>query len=244
MVKTVFSSRPASESTTPKPLYEQVKSYVMDNILSGNWQIHSQIPSEHTLVRELRMSRMTIHRALRELTANGFLNRIQGVGTFVANPKEEKTSLKLADIKDMIIARGNRYASEVKFLQSEPIEPDMAPLLQLDTGSTVFRSYIIHCQNDLPVILEDRFTSPALAPELLNQDFSKQTTEHYFREQYNLLTHQHQISAQPSTPEHHHFLRLEQPVACVQIIRKSWIGTQLLSYAKYTLAANRFQLHC
>lgn len=43
-----------------------------------------QIASETELVNILIVSRMTVNRALRELTAEGRLIRIQGRGTFVA----------------------------------------------------------------------------------------------------------------------------------------------------------------
>ncbi|MCQ4034039.1 GntR family transcriptional regulator, partial [Klebsiella pneumoniae] len=45
------------------------------------------IPSEAELVAQFGFSRMTINRALRELTDEGLLVRLQGVGTFVAEPK-------------------------------------------------------------------------------------------------------------------------------------------------------------
>jgi GntR family histidine utilization transcriptional repressor len=172
---------PKDAQTSPKPLYEQVKAYVLENIQSGHWAVHSQIPSEHAMVRELNMSRMTIHRALRELTKDGFLERIQGVGTFVARPKEEKTILKLADIKDTIERKGGVHNCEIKFLQAEPIEAEMASFLHLEEGTPVYRSYFIHFQNKLPVMLEDRFTNPDIVPEYLKQDFNTTRADGYFR---------------------------------------------------------------
>eukprot|EP01031_Cornospumella_fuschlensis_P045446 gene45446-55612_t len=53
----------------------------------GTWPPHHRVPSESELVNELGVSRMTVNRALRELTADGYLVRMQGVGTFVAEPK-------------------------------------------------------------------------------------------------------------------------------------------------------------
>jgi GntR family transcriptional regulator, histidine utilization repressor len=53
----------------------------------GNWPPHYRVPSESELVNQLGFSRMTINRALREMTAEGLLVRMQGVGTFVAEPK-------------------------------------------------------------------------------------------------------------------------------------------------------------
>ena len=53
------------------PLYERVKNHILSNIGSGAWSGDRRIPSENELVAELGISRMTVNRALRELTAAG-----------------------------------------------------------------------------------------------------------------------------------------------------------------------------
>ncbi|MGL4691386.1 MAG: GntR family transcriptional regulator, partial [Stenotrophomonas maltophilia] len=80
-------SLPAQANTLPAPLYAQLKQMIAQQIRSGTWPAHYRVPSESELVQELGYSRMTINRALRELTAEGLLVRMQGVGTFVAQPK-------------------------------------------------------------------------------------------------------------------------------------------------------------
>ena len=70
----------------PAPLYARVKQMIVQQIENGSWPPHHRVPSESELVSELGFSRMTINRALRELTAEGLLVRMQGVGTFVAEP--------------------------------------------------------------------------------------------------------------------------------------------------------------
>ena len=77
----------ASLPQSTGPLYEKVKEYVLANIGSGAWGLNHKLPSENELVASLGVSRMTVHRALRELTSQGHLLRVQGVGTFVAPPK-------------------------------------------------------------------------------------------------------------------------------------------------------------
>jgi GntR family histidine utilization transcriptional repressor len=79
-------SNPAS-SAAPLARYERVKEHIRTRILSGEWRPGDRIPSEMTLVGELGVSRMTINRALRELTEQGVLTRFSGVGTFIAEEK-------------------------------------------------------------------------------------------------------------------------------------------------------------
>ncbi|MGO4843176.1 GntR family transcriptional regulator, partial [Rhizobiaceae sp. 2RAB30] len=66
--------RPASGlPDAASPLYEQGKDYVLKNIGSGEWSKDQRLPSENELVTALGVSRMTVNRALRELTSEGYL---------------------------------------------------------------------------------------------------------------------------------------------------------------------------
>lgn len=82
--------------SAPAPFYEKVKMEISEKISSGIWQPHDRIPSEAELVAQYGFSRMTINRALRELTDEGLLVRLQGVGTFVAEPKANPRCSKFA----------------------------------------------------------------------------------------------------------------------------------------------------
>ncbi|WP_153016042.1 GntR family transcriptional regulator, partial [Pseudomonas savastanoi] len=77
------SSLAAQMGESPAPLYARVKQMIALQIQNGTWPPHHRVPSESELVTQLGFSRMTINRALRELTAEGLLVRMQGVGTFV-----------------------------------------------------------------------------------------------------------------------------------------------------------------
>ena len=74
---------------TPEPLYRKVKRHILERIAARALAAGAQVPSENELTRELGVSRMTAHRALRELTAEGVLRRVQGAGTFVADTEPD-----------------------------------------------------------------------------------------------------------------------------------------------------------
>ncbi|MDF2366367.1 UTRA domain-containing protein [Sneathiella sp.] len=226
----------------PKPLYEQVKSYVLKNMESGEWPAYFQLPSEHTLVREMGISRMTIHRALRELTQAGYLERIQGVGTFVAAPKKQPKTLELREIEDVISGHGGRHQCDVHFLQEEPIEKDAAALMAMTPGKGVYRSYFVHRDNGLPVMLEDRYVSPQFMPEYLEMEFTHMTADTHLSRKFALLSHSHVIQAAVSNAEINHFLELEATTACIVINRKSWLGEDVVSAARLVFPGNRIQL--
>ena len=94
----------------PQALYQRAKDFVQGKLRSGEWKPGELIPSENRLVQELSMSRMTVNRALRELTGEGHLVRVSGVGTFVAESKPQSNLLRITNIAEEIIARGHRYS--------------------------------------------------------------------------------------------------------------------------------------
>jgi len=68
-------------------LRARIRAYFMESLLGGVWQAGHRVPAESELMRHFGASRMTVHSALRELQAQGYLVRGQGLGSFVAEPK-------------------------------------------------------------------------------------------------------------------------------------------------------------
>src|SRR5262249_54435906 len=104
---------------TEEPLYRQVKRHILDRIETRALGDGAQVPSENELTRELGVSRMTAHRALRELTAEGVLHRVKGAGSFVAPARPESALFEVRSIAEEIGARGGKHSAEV--LTLEPV---------------------------------------------------------------------------------------------------------------------------
>ena len=66
-----------------QPFYEQTKTWLRQQIFSGQFKPETAVPDETALAKEMGISAMTVRRALIELTGEGLLKRIRGKGTFV-----------------------------------------------------------------------------------------------------------------------------------------------------------------
>jgi LacI family transcriptional regulator len=66
-------------------LFEQIKHGLRGEIQAGRYQPGDAIPDERALASELRVSHMTVRRALVELSREGLLQRVSGKGTFVSD---------------------------------------------------------------------------------------------------------------------------------------------------------------
>ena len=72
-----------------KPIYEQIADQVKAAILAGELAEGEQLPSIRTLASSLRVSVITTKRAYTDLEAAGFIETVQGKGSFVAGGNME-----------------------------------------------------------------------------------------------------------------------------------------------------------
>lgn len=222
------------------PAYEQIKRYVIDRIANGTWKSGDTIPSETELVKEFGVARMTVSRALRELTADGVLTRVQGSGTFVAPRHYETPILEIRNIADEILSRGHRYSARVLGLDLSD-DPQALAALALTTGP-VFHSRIVHSEEDEPIQYEDRFVNPRIFPDYLRQDFTQETPNHYMVRLAPIQRADFRIYAQKPDAHVRRHLEMEIGEPCLLVWRRTWVGDAVATSVQLWHPASRFHL--
>ncbi len=81
------------------PLYQQVMDDLKGEIARGVYTAGSCIPSEMELAKSYGVGRVTVRRAIEELSRAGYLNRQQGRGTFVCAPKLKRKIRQKGDVQ-------------------------------------------------------------------------------------------------------------------------------------------------
>ena len=71
------------------PIYEQIKSQIINQIITDELKSGDAIPSIRTLASDIKISVMTIKKAYDELENEGYIRSVQGKGTFVASKNIE-----------------------------------------------------------------------------------------------------------------------------------------------------------
>ena len=66
------------------PIYDQIYTQIKNQILSGELEPDSALPSIRALAKDLRISFITTKRAYEELERDGFITTVPGKGCFVA----------------------------------------------------------------------------------------------------------------------------------------------------------------
>ena len=71
------------------PIYEQIVTQIKELILTGELQPGQKLPSIRALANGLRISAITTKRAYTDLEAQGFIETVQGKGSFVTGGNVE-----------------------------------------------------------------------------------------------------------------------------------------------------------
>ena len=71
--------------SAPSSKHRDVYTALRRQLQAGQWKPGERIPTEAELIRQFRVSRITVGRAVRDLEAGGFVERRRGAGTFVKN---------------------------------------------------------------------------------------------------------------------------------------------------------------
>jgi GntR family histidine utilization transcriptional repressor len=203
------------------PIFQRIKDYLSGEIAAGRWKAGDMVPSEQALVRQFGVSRMTVNRAVRELSAENVLTRRQGAGTFVAPQKYQATLVEIRNIADEIRARGRVHRSGVLLLESDPATPLLAAQFGLPAGAMLFHSVIVHFEDDVALQVEDRWVNPACAPAYLAQNFQAITPNEHLMAAAPLQGATYSIEALPAPQDVAAMLAIDAGACCLVLRRRT-----------------------
>lgn len=227
---------------TNAPIYARLKSAILENIDSSTWIPDQRLPSEAEMVNALGVSRMTVNRALRELTADGILIRQQGVGTFVAPKKAHSSLFEVHNIAQEITDRGHNHTTIVVELQQVKSNTDQALRLGVRTGEPIFKSTLIHFEDQKPIQLEQRIVNAFLVPDYGEQDFTQFTPFAYLNTAAPITEGEHLVEAVTPNATEAEQLAIHSGQACLQIKRRTWSGQKIVTSARLLSPGHLFQL--
>jgi len=225
-----------------QPLYLKVKRHILENIGSGKWAAAARVPSENEIVKSFGVSRMTANRALKELSDEGVLVRIAGVGSFVAERQARSHPLEIRSIAEQIRERGHMHRAEIVSLERVRAQGELCEDFGVAPQSELYRSAIVHFENDRPVQLEDRYVSPELAPDYLEVDFNQTTPYDYLIKAAPLQEAEHLLRAVMPDERTRKLLAMKRNEPCLLVIRRTWTHGRIASIARLYHPGSRYEM--
>lgn len=224
------------------PLYLQIQQHLLEKIQGGAWPAHHQIPPEEHLARDFGVSRMTANKAICDLVQKGYLKRQPGLGTFVTDRKAESSLVEVYNIADEVRSRGRHYSNHVLGCEAIQADDEVALRLGVRLASRVFQTLLVHLEDGTPIQLENRYVNPRWVPGYLNSDFSLQTPNEVLVAACPITDVEHIVEAVLVDQQTADWLAIDTAIPCLSMIRRTWSGEQLISYARLLHPGNRYKL--
>ncbi|MEM7561806.1 MAG: histidine utilization repressor [Pseudomonadota bacterium] len=226
----------------PEPIYLQIKKIIQQRIDSGEWRVGQKLPSENDLVNVLQVSRMTINRALRELTQEGLIDRVHGLGSFVAERPRHASLIELQDIALEIEQNGKQHRSQLLQLETVAAPDAIAGRMGIEAGSELYYLRAVHLQDERPIQLETRYVNPLVMPDFIRQDFKKMTTTAYLLKQFKPDEMEHRVRAVVPDSDTRRLLQMEPNQPCLELVRRTWKDQMVVTAVTLTYPGDRYEL--
>lgn len=122
----------------PIPLYVQLEQALLAYISERKLAPGDKLPTEAEIAQRYAVSRQTIRQALSRLVADGQVERVQGLGSFVGRPRPSHESLLTSFTQNM---RAQGYTPERQLLAASVVDSPAA--IKAESGSTGESQYIL-----------------------------------------------------------------------------------------------------
>jgi len=229
-------------SVASKPRYQQLKDMIIGRISSGELRTNDRVPSENELVESMSVSRMTANRAMRELTSEGYVERVTGRGTFVSDFRARSHVLEVHNIADEIALRGHTHSCEVVRQSRQHARGEVARALHVKQGTDVFHLLLVHYENGLPIQVEDRHIVAGFAPDCLEQDFHDITPSAYLSGISPLAEAEQAVRASNPNNAIRQHLDMDEDEPVLVVIRRTWSHGRPVTFARLHHPGSRYEL--
>ncbi len=229
-----------------KPLYEAMAEALRAQIRSSQLQPGQRIPSESELCALYGVGRNTVRHALADITAQGYLKTIQGVGSFVTEPRVSKTAEYLLGFTQEMQMQGKQVGSRV--LEARIISADsfLARRLQIQLGAEVVYLARLRLMDGEPTAIERAHLPHELCPGLLSKDFSTASLYQVLADEYAMRPDhaEQEIEASLATPQVSELLGLKQPAVVFVFHRDTRLADgRAIEYVDSEVRADHFRFY-
>ena len=233
------AAKPRSLSASAVPrldgnghIWQQIRRAIADPILSGEWPPGTRIPTETTLTRRFRASRMTVGKALQSLVGDGLIQRHRKVGTLVTERAQERPVFEIWDIADLVRRNGARY--RYRLLECRKLGDDLPrrELLGVSARTPILWMRSLHLSNDQPFQLEERLVNIDAAPNITCQPLETESPGSWLLASVPWSEAQHQIYAREAPAEIASDMRVKVGTACLVVDRRTWNHNTPVSLAR------------
>ncbi len=211
--------------TTNVPLYKTVKDALKRQIETAVFKVGDQLPGEAAIAQAHSCSRLTAHRALRELATEGYVERRRRAGTRVLPRDKGGVLIAIPSIKDEIEATGKQYGYELLHRRYLLPPASISHDLRTAPDQKLLNIRCLHRADTTVLQYENRWINPSVAEGALERSFEKTSPNLW------LLTHvpysdvNHTITSVAATATEAKLMGLPTGSALLRVRRQTFLYT-------------------
>lgn len=186
----MFSEEQISALVQNIPKYVYIKIALTNRIKSGELEVGAKLSTEKEMCDLYGCSRLTVRKALEELTREGYIYKIQGKGTFVKERTPQKQNFSvITSCSTLIRSQNMTPTKKILFEGIVPATADIAQSLGLHEGDSVLEYRRVYYANGTPVIYGRSYFNASVLPGIESFNLQNQSIITLLKEKYDLEIH-------------------------------------------------------
>ena len=150
----------------PTPLYKQLLHVVRRQIEEGKIKPNHPIPSERSLCKDYRISRITVRQSISELINEGLLYKKQGKGTFVSPKKVNQGLVRFVNFARTVLDLGLKPTTKILTNKALPADVHIAKILDIPVTSQILKLSLLGMGDHDPLVLYESYFPLALGKRI------------------------------------------------------------------------------
>lgn len=235
----------AVDKAAPTPAYLQLRTGIAAAVADGRLAPGAALPSERDLADALRLSRMTVRRAVEALVEERLLERRHGSGTYVRSRPLEQTFDRVLGFTDEARSLGFRPGTTLLEVREEEAGEATAAALGLGPGVHVLVVTRLRTADGAALAIQSAALAPAyrgLSLDLLRREESLYAT---LRRQYGVQPHhaRQTVTARLPAAGEQRWLEIgpHQPVLALERVTHDGDG-QVIEYVRSAYRGDRYRM--
>jgi GntR family histidine utilization transcriptional repressor len=210
-------------------LSSRIHDEIEARILAGEWPPGHRIPTE-----QYECSRMTVNKALSQLTREGYIARNRRAGSVVIRPHAQSAVLEIHDVRTEVESLGLPYQFEVTRSIVRAAISAERERLEADGPLRVRVLEVVHTAGRQPFCLEERLINLAAVPAAANVPFNATPPGTWLLDHVPWTLAEHEISARGANEAAAAALRAEVGTPCLVIERRTRHAGRVVTSVRLT----------
>ena len=225
------------------PLHVQISDFIRGEIEAGRLQPGSRLPPERRIADQFGVSLAPVRQALLALVAEGYLERRQGDGTFVRDPKVHEWISMVSGFTEAHEAQLGRPELEVVSARVETVKRQLGKLVL--SGPKVFVLLRVAHSKGTPVAVLAAHLDPLRFPGIERLDFRGRSLYRTLEESYQTTVTRavSTLELVRATREHTQLMETSPGSFELRLTSTTYADIEAIEFAEITYRPDCFRFH-